>query len=353
MPERRNRISRCLIGGALGDALGAPVEFMSLPEIRARFGPRGITDLAPAYGRVGAITDDTQMALFTAEGLLRADARWRERGICHVPSVVRHAYLRWLHTQAESSPAIDQFSNAHTSWPDGWLVRLEQLHDRRAPGNTCLSALRQARLGSIEEPLNDSKGCGAVMRIAPVGLIVNASRRFDLGCEIGALTHGHPSGYLAAGFLASLIGRLLDDDAIDGALDAATAELIGRPRHEECLHAIEASRSLAQVGEPTAEKLESLGEGWVAEEALAMSIYCALVAQDFRHGVTLAVNHGGDSDSTGAITGNILGVLSHSRDLPLEWLVELELRDEIEQLAGDLAADPEDPRRSWERYPGW
>ena len=83
---------------------------MSLSAIRAKFGPAGITDLAPAYGRVGAITDDTQMALFTAEGLLRADARWRGRGICHVPSVVRHAYLRWLHTQAECSPAIDDFS---------------------------------------------------------------------------------------------------------------------------------------------------------------------------------------------------------------------------------------------------
>jgi ADP-ribosyl-[dinitrogen reductase] hydrolase len=353
MADPHQPVSSCLIGGALGDALGAPVEFMSLPEIRARFGAAGIIDLAPAYGRVGAITDDTQMTLFTAEGLLRADARWRERGICHVPSVVRHAYLRWLHTQAESSPAIDEFSNGQQSWPDGWLVGLELLHDRRAPGNTCLSALRQARLGSIEEPLNDSKGCGAVMRIAPVGLFVNASRRFDLGCEIGALTHGHPSGYLAAGFLASLIGRLLDGDPIDGALDAATAELIGRPRHDECLHAIEAARRLAPAGEPTAEKLESLGEGWVAEEALAMSIYCALVAQDFRHGVTLAVNHGGDSDSTGAITGNILGVLSHPGDLPPEWLVDLELRDEIEQLAGDLAADPEDPRRSWERYPGW
>jgi ADP-ribosyl-[dinitrogen reductase] hydrolase len=353
MADRRGRVSSCLIGGALGDALGAPVEFMSLAEIRARFGAAGIVDLAPAYGRVGAITDDTQMTLFTAEGLLRADARWSERGICHVPSVVRHAYLRWLHTQAESSPAVDEFSNGPTSWPDGWLVELKPLHDRRAPGNTCLAALREARFGSVEGPLNDSKGCGAVMRIAPVGLFVDASRRFDLGCEIGALTHGHPSGYLAAGFLASLIGSLLDGNGLDGALDSATAELIGRPRHDECLHAIEAAKTLARAGEPTAEKLESLGEGWVAEEALAMSSYCALVAQDFRHGVTLAVNHGGDSDSTGAITGNILGVLSHPGDLPLEWLAELELRDEIEQLAGDLAADAEDPGRSWERYPGW
>src|SRR4051812_50187991 len=77
---------------------------------------------------------------------------------------------------------------------------------------------------------------------------------------------------------------------------------------------------LALDGEPTADKLASLGEGWVAEEALAMSIYCTLVAEDFRRGVTLAVNHGGDSDSTGAITGNILGVMSPHSELPREWL---------------------------------
>jgi ADP-ribosyl-[dinitrogen reductase] hydrolase len=335
--------SRCLLGGALGDALGAPVEFMSLSAIRAAFGAQGISAPAPAYGRVGAITDDTQMTLFTAEGLLRADRRRREKGICHVPSVLHHAYLRWLATQSLSPPGEH----------DGWLFRVAPLHSRRAPGNTCLSALRDERMGTISGPLNDSKGCGAVMRSAPVGLFVSPELRFELGCEIGALTHGHPSGYLAAGFLASLVGRLLDGDPIASALDAATAELAARPGHEECLAAIERARQLALAGDPTPEKLETLGQGWVAEEALAMSVYCALVAEDFRHGVTLAVNHGGDSDSTGAITGNILGVMPGSGDLPQEWIAALELREEIEQLAADLAAGPDDPGRSWERYPGW
>ena len=335
--------SRCLLGGALGDALGAPVEFMSLSAIRAAFGPQGITALAPAYGRLGAITDDTQMTLFTAEGLLRADRRWREKGICHVPSVLHHAYLRWLATQSQGEVA------GH----DGWLFGLAPLHSRRAPGNTCLSALRGERMGTIAEPLNDSKGCGAVMRSAPVGLFVSPELRFEFGCELGAITHGHPSGYLAAGFLASLVGGLLDGDPIASALDAATAELTARPDHQECLAAVERARELALAGEATPGKLETLGQGWVAEEALAMSIYCALVAEDFRHGVTLAVNHGGDSDSTGAITGNLLGVIPSSGELPRHWLAELELRSEIEQLAADLAAGPDDPGRSWERYPGW
>ena len=106
-PSRRDRFLGCLLGGAAGDALGAPVEFMKRATILERFGPRGITSYAPAYGRTGAITDDTQMTLFTAEGLLRAYVRGERRGIGHVPSVVAHAYLRWLKTQGTAPAAPD------------------------------------------------------------------------------------------------------------------------------------------------------------------------------------------------------------------------------------------------------
>ena len=85
----------------MGDALGAPVEFDSRSTIQDRFGDDGIRDFAPAYGSVGGITDDTQMTLFTAEGLMRAQNRMYSRGICHPPSVVWHAYLRWLRSQGQ------------------------------------------------------------------------------------------------------------------------------------------------------------------------------------------------------------------------------------------------------------
>lgn len=80
-----------MLGGACGDALGAPVEFLKRQEIRAQFGPRGITEFAEAYGIVGAITDDTQMSLFTADGLIRAAVRGAERGIRNPVSVVHHS----------------------------------------------------------------------------------------------------------------------------------------------------------------------------------------------------------------------------------------------------------------------
>jgi ADP-ribosyl-[dinitrogen reductase] hydrolase len=326
-PEER--IRGCLLGGAVGDALGAPVEFDSIETIRARFGREGIADLVD-----GAITDDTQMTLFTAEGLIRGLVRARTKGICHAPSVVDHAYARWLASQGERSERW-QYE------PDGWLIGVQALHARRAPGNTCLSALRGPRMGTVEEPLNDSKGCGGVMRIAPVGLL--GGDRFDLACDIAALTHGHPSGYLAAGALAEILGQILDGRSLPEALDAAEQKLRTRPGHEETLRALRAGYR---------------GEGWVAEEALGIALHCALTAESFEHGVRLAVNHSGDSDSTGAIAGNLLGAIHGAQAIPERWLDRLELRAEIEALIADFLvcfgpdAHP-DPDALWERYPGW
>src|SRR5262245_5055353 len=95
----------CLLGGGVGDALGAPVEFASINAIRNEYGSAGITDYDVAYGRRGAITDDTQMTLFTAEGLLRAIARRCRDGVCRPASAIHQAYIRWLRTQSESSRA--------------------------------------------------------------------------------------------------------------------------------------------------------------------------------------------------------------------------------------------------------
>src|SRR6266581_3539136 len=102
----------------VGCLLGAAVEFMSLAEIRRQFGPRGIREYSQSYGRIGAITDDTQMTMFTAEGLLRADNRLRSKGVCHPPGIVYRSYLRWLETQGEHPryPSPDDRS--------GWLLQV-------------------------------------------------------------------------------------------------------------------------------------------------------------------------------------------------------------------------------------
>lgn len=105
-PADLNQMRACLPGGAIGDALGAPIEFMNLQRIKRNFGEEGLTDYAPYFGRLGTITDDTQMILFTLEGVIRGHLRWLERGLCHVPTVVHHAYQRWLFIKASNLAMI-------------------------------------------------------------------------------------------------------------------------------------------------------------------------------------------------------------------------------------------------------
>jgi ADP-ribosylglycohydrolase len=334
LERARDRIRGSLLAGAVGDALGAPVEFMLLAEIRERHGPAGVSGYLPAYGRSGgAIADDTQMTLFTADGMIRSLVRFSHRGIVDPPSVMRRSYWRWLTTQGEPWPPSTYTSDG----PNGWLLGVEELHARRSPGNTCISALASGAQGTVENPINGSKGCGGVMRVAPTGLTNATPEPFGLAAACVAITHGHPSGYLSAGFLGSLIASLFAGATLDEGLDAACARLREHDGHEETLAAVAAARALAGAGDPTPERVESLGAGWVGDEALAIAVYCSLAASDLRSALLLAVNHSGDSDSTASITGNILGAMHGESALPADWLEGLELRGVIASVADDLA----------------
>lgn len=364
MDPLRSRFRATLLAGAVGDALGAPIEFDSRQEIVARHGPSGLRDFAPAFGRTGSITDDTQMTLFTAEGLLRAHVRGCLKGITSVPGVTRHAYLRWLETQGETAPE----EVGH----DGWLWQVRALHARRAPGNTCLAALRAPLREGSFAARNDSKGCGGVMRAAPVGLFAWHDRHephiaddtFDTAVATAAITHGHPDGQAPAGVLALLVLRLLEGAALADAVHEAQSLLRARAWAGGTLDALTAALHAARRGgAPSPEAIASLGAGWVGDEALAIAVYCALVTPGLESALVLAVNHGGDSDSTGAIAGNLLGAARGVEAIPSRWLEALELRDEITAVADDLldcrnwdlswAAEGKDHERVWERYPGW
>lgn len=332
----------CLLGGAIGDALGWPIEFMSAREILDSFDPDGIQDFVRTGGRLAEITDDTQMTLFTAEGLLCASGQAdTEDSTSSLTAAIYRAYLRWLRTQGKDSPAARP--NAE---PEGWLLGIPAMHAVRAPGLTCIEALRSGQMGTLEKPLNDSKGCGGVMRVAPVGLLGSRlawsdTTVFRVAAEAAAITHGHPTGYLAAGCLAVIIARILAGAGLKEAIAASVTCLTQWPDCAECLAAIGAAVRLAQSPAipPSAAAVTRLGAGWIAEEALAISLYCALVANgDFARGVLLAVNHGGDSDSTGSITGNILGALLGQAAIPGHWLEGLELHAEISSMANNLLA---------------
>ncbi|OGA36230.1 MAG: hypothetical protein A3G80_02405 [Betaproteobacteria bacterium RIFCSPLOWO2_12_FULL_62_13b] len=332
----RSRFRGCLLGGAVGDALGAPLEFLSLAEIRRQFGVAGLRDFAPAYGRLGAITDDTQMTLFTAEGMIRSHARAADRGLCSPIAVTAHAYARWLLTQGVVPHAMPFDVERYP----GWLYGVRELHRRRAPGNTCLSSL-QEKQHSEEYAANDSKGCGAVMRMAPVGLAGwrfgwDTRYTFELGTSLGRLTHGHPSGYLPAGALAVMVQLLLTGCGVAQAAELALESLVAHEGHEETDTAMRRALRLGRDPSPIASVPAELGEGWVGEEALAIGLYCALAASSSEEGLILAANIDGDSDSTASIAGNLLGALNGVGAIPRRWMRELELKKVVARIADDL-----------------
>ncbi|WP_328686279.1 ADP-ribosylglycohydrolase family protein [Streptomyces sp. NBC_00343] len=336
----RARVRGCLLGGAVGDALGYPIEFTSLDRIRASHGPRGATGYVPgAHGALGLISDDTQMTLFTVEALTTAHAREREKGIGGAWSMLlREAYERWLKTQSQPAPG-DSATSGLLSEP--WL------YARRAPGNACLSGVAQMYAPDPWLPLDgtpgrvnpDSKGCGTVMRSAPFGLVDTADGAFAMAARGAQITHGHPTGYYAAGALAAIVAHLVAGDSLEGSVLRALRLLERHPAHEETSAALREALDLAAEGSPTAEKVESLGAGWVAEEALAIGVYSALVASDVKAALLLAVNHSGDSDSTGSICGNLLGARYGDHGLPHTWVQRVEGRATIAALADDLAAE--------------
>ncbi|WP_231505617.1 ADP-ribosylglycohydrolase family protein [Bacillus sp. EB01] len=335
MKTKKDFFIASLLGGAVGDGLGYSVEFMTLNEIKSRFGVQGITDLDidKRTGRA-IISDDTQMTLFTADGILWSYKRMSERGIgSYAGSGTYQSYLRWYYTQTRKLPndGAEWLLERQPHEESESILTYKELFFQRAPGNTCLSALESGKMGQIEQPINNSKGCGGVMRVAPVGLFLHREpdHAFRVGAEFAAITHGHPTGYLSAGALSAIIAELINGKSIINSAETAMHILKGNPNHQETLAAIEKAVELSTSHLTVEKAISKLGEGWIAEEALAIALYCALKETDFRKALIMAVNHDGDSDSTGSICGNILGACYGMQGVPKEWASRIELKDFI------------------------
>lgn len=252
------------------------------------------------------------------------------------------SYLDWLHTQDPKG---------YTDNPKlSWLVDEKGLYERRAPGNTCLSALSSGDMGTFGMRINRSKGCGGVMRTAPVGLLMgvndtNYRDADELAAQAAAITHGHDLGFIPAAMLSDIVGRLSRRDisvkeAVDAAM-AATKELFSDMEHIDAfLYLMGKAIVLSEEDIDDLDAIHALGQGWIGDEALAIAVYCSLkYPEDIEKALIAAVNHEGDSDSTGAITGNIVGAHVGFSNIPEKFVRDLELKDLILEVADDMSIE--------------
>lgn len=388
---RAARVKDCIRGslmaGAAGDALGYTVEFMSRKSILARYGNKGITKFDLTPDGKALISDDTQMTLFTANGILMGITRGYMRGIGGAPkNYVDGAYLDWYYTQTGKKKDVWNNYRHHT-----WICHLPELAHRRAPGNTCLSACES--MLNRQEVENNSKGCGGIMRVAPMallaaGYLVRGERFYSIaemdraGAETARVTHKHPLGFLPAAMLTHLLYKLvsMSAEAVRDEFEQLALETTdaldniykGEFEEDKCYLAdlTRKATALACNGRDDAENIRQLGEGWTGEEAWAIALYCALRHVDsVEDAIIASVNHDGDSDSTGSVCGNIMGAIYGYEAIKNQRLFcpqgkeleqTLELSNIILALADDLYTsciiseyDPIDTpeKRQWyERY---
>ena len=363
-----NKVKGSIVGGAIGDALGYPVEFMGRKEIISRFGPKGITRFDLNHEGIAEFSDDTQMTLFTATGLLSAEtAINRNRdvdGSIWVESV-KHHYIDWFCTQNMTD--IEK----HYSW----LYGVPELMSQRAPGTTCLRALHNLVDGVAM--VNNSKGCGGIMRTAPValcsGLRENPAFMYRLAGALSDITHNNPLGFIPSSMMVMIMDKISHLDNMPDRHDLVKIVLhsvleIGKVEYDTGYQIVIFDKFPADIGylgslvmnavemaaseQPDDECISELGGGWTGETALAIAIYCTLRHYDsFEDAVVAAVNHSGDSDSTGAICGNLMGLIHGYDAIPQYYKDNLELMPVLEEVAEDLyvgSAHAEDAEK-WNR----
>ena len=383
----KDRIRGSLMAGAAGDALGYTVEFMIRRSILAQYGSKGITKFELSSDGKALVSDDTQMTLFTACGMLMGVTRDYMRGIGGQPEkYVDGAYLDWYYTQTGKKKQMLTNDFHYT-----WLRDLPELAHLRAPGNTCLSACESLYQGKKVQ--NNSKGCGGIMRVAPMALLMagywsrgespcSVRQMDEAGAEVAAVTHKHPLAFLPAAMLTHLIYHIIrmEENEVKANMAGIALETIDaldniyKGEYEEdkryLANLTRMAVKLAANDKSDAENIRMLGEGWTGEEAWAIALYCVVRhVGSIEEALIAAVNHDGDSDSTGAVCGNIMGAIYGYEAMKRKRLFcpqgkeleqTLELSEIILTLADDLYTsciiseynpiDTPEKRQWYERY---
>ena len=294
------------------------------------------------------------------------------RGIqAHPRAYVAKAYQDWYTTQTSSIEEAEKQGRYSEYRGISWLLDVPELYSRRSHGNTCMDALEREREGErykdyIEAGRNRSKGCGGIMRIAPIAVHYQTDiEKLDMeGAQLAAITHGHSLGYMPAAVQVHIINRIIYPpegtkaslkEIILEARDTAAKLFAGDEHLSELIDIIDRAVMLAEGDlKDDLDSIHQLGQGGVAEETLAIALYCALRYQDdFSAGMIAAVNHGGDSDSTGAVAGNILGAWVGYQAIEEKWKQDLELSDVILEIADDLCYGCQMSEYDTYRDPKW
>lgn len=292
-----------MVGLALGDALGWPVEFSSLSEIRAQYGSQGI--LQPPNPAL--FTDDTQMTIAVTEALIEAG----DKDLESLMAVVSAKFVAWAH---------------HPDTPG------------RAPGNTCLRAVHNLERGQNwqQAGIKDSKGCGSAMRAAAIGYYYqhDPARLKEVAHAIGFATHQHPAADAAAIAAAYLVKLALDGVPVKE-YSSRVMEFCAGISDEFDYAILRANHTVGWADTDAA--LQHIGSGWIGEEAVALALFCCLKYPDnYVAAVRLGANIQGDSDSVACIAGGIMGARLGMKAIPSDWFAHLERRTELEQLAQSL-----------------
>jgi ADP-ribosylglycohydrolase len=351
-----------ILGLAIGDALGAPTEFKSMASIRAKFGPDGITDMSECDGK---FTDDTQMTVALAEGLLDAwDDHVFQRAedlLLLLLGFLERVDLRMAEESAawavNAAPApIPNNLRGHMANPDTVMPYIANRFKKwafgpknnRAPGTTCMAGCRALKAGKrwTESGVMSSKGCGSAMRSSPVGLVYSDPDTLEKIARASSIvTHGHQAALDAAHAAALVVRALLDGTLPRNLLGIVTDVCVKDDRFHKLLMKVEQLVADTINGTITPEVAQThahLGESWTGDEAVASALYCFLLAFERGEGYVETVRYGantcGDSDSIAAIAGSFAGAFwgIGGRGVPEVWIEQVEDATELELLAQRL-----------------
>lgn len=314
-----DQLAGCLLGGALGDALGYPVEFEKVSQMSQDH------DFDKIVGKL-IVSDDTQMTLFTANALL-LDGNLRIN--------TWNCYQDWLETQ------FKQGKSELSHRPISWLMEYPEMYASREPGRTCLMTLMRGILGDLNESINQSKGCGALMRVAPLAFI-DREDPYSVAIENSALTHGHQMSHIASAVLVGLLRYISEGETLCDSVSLMRQDIkrifMGSLEVKVFDDLLQQAILASEKDFDDMEIISRLGEGWVAEETLAIALYCSLkYSNDLKKALRVAVLHDGDSDSTGSVTGQILGTLLGAKKLPQEEIKRLDLLEPLMKMIERLS----------------